>query len=527
MQTTQNRMIGHNVAMNGAESLVSTLAASGIEVCFANPGTSEMHFVGALDRIPGIRCVLTLFEGVATGAADGYARMLDKPAITLLHLGPGLANGFANLHNAKKAASPIVNIVGDHATYHRKYDAPLTSDIETAAQPFSHWVRTSPDARSIAADGAAAVAAARVYPGQIATLILPADTAWNASNGPAAPVAVPPVPQTSQEAIRDAMKALQSGEPTMILLDGHALRARGLELAGRIAARTGAKVFAGYHNTRVERGAGRYVCDRVPYVVDQALPVLQSFKHYILVGARMPVAFFAYPNKPSLLHRTDAVPHVLATAEQDGVAALEWLAEECGAAPLGATNPLAPPAPAQGKITSDALGISLAALLPEQAIVVDESASVGRTFFGLAKNSAPHDWLNLKGGAIGYGTPAATGAAIACPDRPVVCLESDGSGLYTLQSLWTHARESLNVTTVVLANRSYATLVKEFANVGAVSASGKALDMFDLGRPVIDWVKLAQGFGVPGERVETMEDFNRAFAGSVASPGPYLIEVVI
>jgi acetolactate synthase I/II/III large subunit len=496
MQTTQNRIIAQHVAMNGAESLVSTLVGSGVEVCFANPGTSEMHFVGALDKIPGIRCVLCLFEGVATGAADGYGRMLDKPAITLLHLGPGLANGFANLHNAKKAASPVVNIVGDHATYHRKYDAPLTSDIETAARPFSHWVRTSPDAQSIASDGAAAVAAARLHPGQIATLILPADTAWNASNGPAAAIAIAPPPQTSQAAVRDAAAALRSGEPAIVLLAGRALRQRGLELAGRIAARTGAKV-------------------------------LEKFKHYILVGAKMPVAFFAYPNKPSLLYRSDAIAHMLASPEQDGLHALEWLADECGAPAPATTNQLALPVPAQGKVSPEALGTSLAALLPEDAIVVDESASVGRSFFAMAKSSRPHDWLNLKGGAIGYGTPAATGAAIACPDRPVVCLESDGSGLYTLQSLWTHARESLNVTTVVLANRSYATLVKEFSNVGATSASGKALDMFDLGRPVIDWVKLAQGFGVPGERVETMDDFNRAFATSVAAPGPHLIEVVL
>src|SRR6202048_1989124 len=171
--------------MNGAESLVRVLRGGGVNVCFANPGTSEMHFVAALDRVDGMRCVLGLFEGVVTGAADGYARMTENPAATLLHLGPGMANGLANIHNANKASTPMVNIVGDHATYHRRYDAPLTTDIETAARPFSRWVKTSPDARSVAADGAAAIAAARVPPGQIAILILPADTAWNEGSGPA------------------------------------------------------------------------------------------------------------------------------------------------------------------------------------------------------------------------------------------------------------------------------------------------------------------------------------------------------
>src|ERR1700676_4528107 len=360
--------------MNGAESLVRALVGGGVNVCFANPGTSEMHFVAALDRVDGMRCVLGLFEGVVTGAADGYARMTGGPAATLLHLGPGLANGLANIHNANKAASGMVNIVGDHATYHRQYDAPLTSDIEGLARPSSHWVKTSPDARSIAADGAAAIAAARTPPGQIATLILPADTAWNEGTGPAPGPASAKRATVGQGPVEEAAKALRSGEPTMLLLTGRALREDGLALAGQICAKTGARMIAQGSNARTQRGRGRVALERVPYVVDQALGVLQGLKHIILVGSKMPVAFFAYPNKPSLLSPEDCQGHVLCKIDEDAIGALEALAEAVGA--KGTPAPVvdeAKPELAPGKIEPMALGRSLGALLPENAIVVDEA----------------------------------------------------------------------------------------------------------------------------------------------------------
>src|SRR5216684_4278454 len=331
LQSVSRNVANGSVTMNGAESLVRTLVAGGVDVCFANPGTSEMHFVAALDRVEGMRCVLGLFEGVVTGAADGYYRMSEKPAATLLHLGPGLANGLANIHNANKAESAMVNIVGDHATYHRQYDAPLTSDIEGLARPNSHWVKTSPDARSIAGDGALAIEAARLPPGRIATLILPADTAWNEGSGPAAvaPSAAPAAP--SREEVAEAARVLRSGEPTLILVTGRAVRADGLELAGKIAAKTGARVIAQGSNARTQRGRGRVSVERIPYVVDQALKVLAGLKHVILVGAKMPVAFFAYPDKPSRLTPEGCEGHVLARPEEDLVLALEWLCDEVGA----------------------------------------------------------------------------------------------------------------------------------------------------------------------------------------------------
>ncbi len=515
--------------MNGAEILVRTLLAGGVDVCFTNPGTSEMHFVAALDKVDGMRCVLCLFEGVAAGAADGYARMAEKPAGTLLHLGPGLGNAIANLHNAKRAQTPLVNIVGEHATYHRVHDAPLTSDIEGLARPVSSWVRTASDGRTVGLDGAAAVAAARRAPGGVATLILPADAAWNEGGAvaPASPLA--PARAVGAAAVEAAARTLRSGEPTLLLLGFKTLGERGLALAGRIAAKTGARILAQTSNPRMARGAGRVAIDRLPYPVDQALAALKEFRHIILVSARTPVAFFAYPGKPSLLAPPDCNIQTLAGAEDDALGALEDLAEAVGAtnAKLPASQDARPAAPSGGKITPDAIAAMLGALLPENAIVCDESVTTGRGFFPLTRASPPHDWLQLTGGAIGLGMPLATGAAVACPERKVINLEADGSGMYTVQALWTQAREGLDVTTLIWSNRSYAILRNELANVGARNPGRKALDMLSLGNPDLDWVKIAKGMGVEARRAETVDELVAAFRAALAIRGPSLVEVVL
>ena len=512
--------------MNGAESLVHTLVDGGVRVSFTNPGTSEMHFVSALDRTEGMRCVLCLFEGVATGAADGYARMAEAPAATLLHLGPGLANGMANLHNAARAASPMVNIVGDHATSHRKYDAPLASDIEGAARIVSGWVRTSQSAADVARDAAEAIATARKPPGAISTLILPADVAWNEGGGPAKIPAVPARAQVGKDAVAAAVAVLRRGEPAVLLLGGHVLRKRGLEAAGRIAAATGAHVIGEMLNARLERGAGRVAIDRIPYPIDQSLERLKDYKHFILVGSKPPIAFFAYPDKPGPLYPPGAEMHVLAQWEEDGIHALEWLADE-----LGATGPVVPeppsrPAKPTGAITLDSIGAAIGALLPEGAIVVDESVTSGRGLFAFTKGAPPHDWLQNRGGSIGYGMPVSTGAAIACPDRKVIALEGDGSAMYTIQSLWTQAREGLDVVSVIFSNRSYRILRNEMSNLGLGNPGPKAVDMLDLRRPDLDWVAMAAGMGVPGARVDTIDAFCREFGRALRGQGPYLIEMV-
>src|SRR5215217_1870039 len=510
--------------MNGAESLVETLAGAGVEVCFANPGTSEMHLVEALDRVGGVRCVLGLFEGVATGAADGYARMADRPASTLLHLGPGFANGLANVHNARRANSPMVNIVGDHATYHKQYDAPLTSDIEGAARPFSDWVLTSADSRAVARDGAAAVAAAIAPPGRVATLILPADVSWNEADGPAP---LPPVEghaPVAPEAISDVVRALRSGEPAVLFMGGHALREPGLTLAGRIAAKTGARLLAQTLNARVERGAGRVSVDFLPYPVDAALATLADARHLVLVGSEAPVAFFAYPDKPSVLNPPQCETHRLATPGEDIVGAVEELG-----APRNApvqTREEHPP-PSGGEITPEAVAAAVGTLLPEGAIVVDEALSAAAAFISRTRGAASHDYLQVTGGAIGIGLPLATGAAVACPDRKVVCLQADGSAMYTVQTLWTQAREGLDVTTILLNNRSYAILKRELSNLGAGDAGRSALDMMELDRPALDWVGLARGMGVEGGRAKTAEQLERQLAAGLSSEGPYLIDLML
>jgi acetolactate synthase-1/2/3 large subunit len=524
--------------MNGAESLVRTLVAGGVDVCFTNPGTSEMHFVAALDRVEGMRCVLGLFEGVVTGAADGYFRMRGEPACTLLHLGPGLANGLANLHNAKKANSGIVNIVGQHATHHIAYNAPLTSDIEGLARPMSGWVRTSPDARTVARDGAAAIAAARSAPPQIATLILPADTAWNEAEGLAE---VPPLaqqPDFSAAAVERAAAVLHGGEPTLLLLTGQALTERGLALAERIAGRTGCEVMAQTYNPRMARGQGRFYVERLPYPVAQALPALKSFRHIVLVEAADPVAFFAYPDRPSLLRPEGCETHRLTAAGENSVAALEALAEALGAkgAGKGAGNGKASDRTARelpdlvkpsGALTHASIAQAIAWAIPDNAIVVDESISTGRGFFPLTAKARPHDWLQNMGGSIGFSPPLSTGAAVACPDRRVICMVGDGSAMYTVQALWTQARESLNVTTVVFANRTYQILRGEFAGVGAGEPGVRARDMLDIDRPTLDWVSLAKGMGVPARSVETADALNDALAAANTTEGPSLIEVVM
>ena len=512
--------------MNGAESLVHTLLACGVDTCFSNPGTSEMHFVAALDRIPGMRCVLGLFEGVVTGAADGYARMQDRPAATLLHCGPGLANGLANLHNARRARMPIVNLVGDQATHHRPLDAPLTADTEGFARGVSVWVRTASRAADVGADCASAVQAARSAPGGVATLILPSDTCWDGGGVVGTPLPAPAWPTASPDAVDGAVRALRSGAPTMLILSGPALRAGPLAAAAGILAATGARMMAQTSNARVERGAGRTPITRVPYPVDQAVESLAGVRHLILVGAVPPVGFFAYPGKPGRLYPADCEVHVLARPEQDGPDALRRLADALGAPP--AAPPATPPRPdlPRGAVTSEALAQALAALLPEDAVVVDESVSFGRALYPGTHGAAPHDWLQLTGGAIGGGIPMATGAAIGAPGRRVVTLQADGSAMYTLQGLWTQARERLDVTTVILSNRKYAILMGEYRGVGA-NPGRVAMDMMDLGNPDLDWVALARGMGVDGARVGTMEAFADVFAQANARPGPFLVELVI
>jgi len=510
--------------MNGAESLVRSLLASEVDTCFANPGTSEMHFVAALDKVEGMRCVLGMAETVVTGCADGYARMAGKPAATLLHCGPGFANGIANVHNARRAHTPMVNIVGDQATYHRPFDAPLTADTEGLARAASHWVRTSAASATVGADSAAAVQAANTAPGQIATLILPADTAWNEGGVVAAPLPVPPRAAVAPDTLRTIAQVLRRKEPAVLVLYGQALSEAGLVAANRVAHVTGATLRTPTQVSRMARGRGRVPVDRIPYAVDAALKMLAGTKHVILVGAKPPTAFFGYPAKPSLMAPADAQTYVLARPEQDAIEALHALADELGApknVPI-ASGELQPQL-GRGAFEPVAFASTLAALLPENCIVVEDGVTSGRALFAPTFNAAPMDWLQNTGGAIGHAFPCATGAALAAPERKLVCLQADGAGMYSLQALWTQAREKLDVVNVVFANRIYKILYGELVSVGA--KPGRASnELFDLARPELDWVKLAGGMGVEATRVETLEGFADVFKSACGRRGPFLIE---
>lgn len=514
--------------MNGAQSLLTTLINNGIEVCFTNPGTSEMHFVAALDEVEGMRCVLCLFEGVLSGAADGYARMAGKPASTLLHLGPGLGNALANIHNAKKGHVPMVNIVGDHATYHLQYDAPLTSDIEGVAAPMSHWVHASTEAAAIGRDAAAAVREAGRS--RIATLVLPADVSWGDNpNGAEGKIALAPPAAVPRARIDEAVARMRSGENCMLMIGGNVSASQGLKLS-RIGRACGARISTDTFPTRIQRGAGSAVIERLPYLAEMAIDHIKDVKQLILLGAKPPVSFFAYPDVPSVLSAPDCEEFVLAAPEDDIDATLDALLSALDAEQIEPEiQALAPTEEPTGALDASTAAQAIAHYLPENAIVVDEAITSGLLVFPMTAGTRAHDWLNQTGGSIGWGLPAAVGAAVACPGRKVLCLEGDGSAMYTIQALWTMAREDLDVTVVIFNNRKYSILEMEFGRTGARGGKPgpKASSTLDIGGPDMDFVAMARGMGVQASRATNAAEFNALFASAMQEKGPRLIDAIV
>jgi acetolactate synthase-1/2/3 large subunit len=514
--------------MNGAESLIRTLIDAGVDVCFANPGTTEMPMVRAIDETAGMRAVLCLFEGVCTGAADGYARMAEKPGLTLLHLGPGFANGIAYLHDARRARSPIINLIGEHATWHLAADAPLNSDIESLAKPVSAWVRRNRSAEELAGDAAEAIEVASTKPGRIATLIVPHDCQMDAANGPVAVREIAPPPKVGEEAINQAVEALRGDEPKVLFLGGYALGERGLKAAARIAAATGCKLMCETFPARWERGVGTPVVERLPYFPEVAITAISPYRSVVLAGAKPPVAFFGYPGAPSYIISPEQRAIVLAAPEEDVAGGLEAVAEALGAPVNIDQNSIFQIPPRQGgKLDAGKLSAVVATLLPENAVVMDEGNTSTGPFPAMSQSAARHTLLTQPGGAIGLGPPCATGAAIARPDRVVINLQSDGSAMYTLQALWTQARERLNVKTIVCNNRRYNILGIELMRAGAKEVGKQAQSLIGLTQPAIDWVSLAKGMGVHGARVETAEELTRELERALAEAGPQLIEAIL
>ncbi len=508
----------------GAEVLLHTLIANGIDTCFMNPGTSEMHFVAALDRIPAMRGILCLFEGVCSGAADGYARARGTPAATLLHLGPGLANGLANFHNARKARVPIVSIVGEHSTAHLRYDAPLSADIENFARTVSDRVRIAKSGHELGADVSATIADAVQPPGQVAVLIVPADLSWSSAEGCGVVVARPVRHMPSSAAIGRAADLVRK-PGTTLLLGGSALAPRALDAAARLSAATGVKIYIARNVPKIWSGRGRFRPTQVPYFPEPALALLADLQNLILVEAKTPVSFFGYPNTPGCLVPDSCCVSMLAGVDEDGASALEALAQGCDPV-IQAAGPSLSPID-QGALTLDAIGSVIAAYLPEDALISEEMVSSSGPVLCHLANAAPHEWMPVTGGSIGQGLPVAVGAAVACPDRKVIALEADGSGMYTLQALWTMARENLDVLTVIFANRRYRILDVEMQRTGADGFGPAADKLIDIGTPDLDWVSLATGMGVAASRATLAADFAAQFREAVREKGPRLIEAII
>jgi acetolactate synthase-1/2/3 large subunit len=513
--------------MNGADALISTLVANDVTACFANPGTSEMQFVAALDGVPAMRPVLCQFEGVATGAADGYGRIADKPACTLLHLGPGYGNGVANLHNARRAYTPIVNVIGDHATYHRQYDAPLNSDIATLVKPNSIWAKSADTPESISGLAAEAVAASFGPPGGPVSLILPADAAWLPAEGEPVIAQRPVRPAPAGSAVEAAAKAIKAAKKPVILLGGQAVRAEALVQAARLQA-AGVTVYSDTFVSRQPRGAGGFLPKKMQYFGEMALAELEGVDLMVYAGTTMPVAFFAYPNRPSVLVPEGCETLTLAERGEDAVAGLAALADALGAPKEGPSQALSlPEAAPTGKLTAYAVGASIARHMPEGAIICDDAVTSGAGVAATTATARPHEVLALTGGAIGIGLPIAIGAAVAAPDRKVLSLNGDGAAMYTVQALWTMAREDLDITVVVFANHTYRILNIEMQRTGAGEAGPSARKLLELGDPKIEWVQVARGLGLPAVRCTSAEDFERAFEGAMSQRGPMFIEAAI
>jgi acetolactate synthase I/II/III large subunit len=515
--------------MNGAEALLKTIAASGIDVCFANGGTTEMPMILAFDSITAIKPMLGLFEGVCTGAADGYGRMKEKPALCLLHLGPGLANGVANLHNAKRARTPLLNVIGEHASWHIEANAPLAMDIECLCKTFSGWQRTVRSVETIARDAAEAIEAA--LRGQIASLIVPCDLQWKEYRGDIPAVKSPACERPDRRVIESAAKLLKSAEKTALVMNGRALRRRGLEAAGRIRAAVGCDLFCINFPAYVDRGTGTVPVARVPYFPEPAAALFAPYKAVVLAGTDEPVNFFGYEGQWSNPVAADVPKLRIDDDSQDAAETLEALADELGAPGKDAVSKFlagnkVPDVPSGG-LTPEKACLTLAALQPENAIIVDEGLTAGMSYFPLGATVAPHSYFMITGGAIGQGMPSATGASVACPDRPVINLQADGSAMYTVQSLWTQAQVGMNVTTLICSNRSYNIINVELQRAGITNPGPRARSFTDLGNPPIDWPSLSKGMGVPGVAVDTADDLAREMKKALREPGPHLIEMIL
>ncbi len=513
--------------MNGAQSLFKALVDAGVSTCFANPGTSEMQLVYEIGLTDQVRPVLCLHENVATGAADGYGRMTGKPAFTLLHVGSGFANGMAMLHSAGRAHTPLINVVGANATYHQLHYPEhelIGGHVTDLARIVSHWSQEARSASHLGELGAEAAMLAQA--GRVCTIVAPTDCHWETARPPPPPRPALPRPETAPAAIAEAADLLGNGRRTGLVIGNLALHGPALETAGRIAAHCGATLLTEtFPSSHLARGEGRPLAIEMPYALEMAITFLAPFEQLIFVGALFPVTTFAYRDKPVVKSPPGCTLFALASPEQDLPRTLAALAVATGATAPAPCQPRLATAAPSGALSGASIGQSLAALLPDDAILVDEALSNSPPLFAATKGARRHDYINtLTGGAIGGGLPMALGAAIACPGRQVIALQADGSAMYTVAAQWSMAREQVDVVAIILKNDAYATLGLEMARVREGALNPRMHAMLELGQPSLDWVSIATGMGVPARRVTTAEGFHAELAAALAAPGPHLIE---
>lgn len=510
--------------MNGSECLVGTLINHGVDLLFTNPGTSEVGLLAEIGTSEQIRAVPVLFEGIAAGAADGYFRMTGCPAATMLHVGPGLANAWSALHNAAKARSGVVNIVGQLSEAHLEYESPLKSDLLALATSVSDVVRYPLSSARVGIDAHAAADAAKR--GKVATLVMANDVGW--SDG--AELATPPGAQnTDAHGALDpaAMTALKQGPRTLFLLGGLALDVGAQRDAAAIASATGCSVMIEWANARCERGGDLPSWARIPYPVDEAVRTLAAYDTIVLCGAAEPIAFFNYRNSPSRLAAPSARVIDLHAEGADVRLALGAARRALASDPARPCHPPASRYTYGAPKSPDPVSAAIAAALPEDAIIVNEAITSASDLFAASAAAPRHTWLDNLGGSIGFALPAAIGAAIGAPGRRVIALCGDGSTMYSLQGLWTMARENLDITVLVFANRAYKILINELVQASDAHLNDRTFSLLQLDNPAIGWAKLSGSLGVDATRVHSFDQLKAALTLALDTQGPRLIEVVI
>ena len=517
--------------MNGAAAFFKSIVDNGIDTIFACPGTSEMQVVDEVGY-SNLRVVLCLFENSVTGMADGYARMLDKPALGMVHVTCGLTNALANMHNARIANSRMI-IFGGGVHVAHEVNEPVHSMLQR--QPYVAQIAAqcviearSPD--QLAAAATQALKASNDGAGKIVYVYGPNNAVWGESSFQGKLTSSAEQRQrVSTATISSIADTLKAGKKTAFILDNLALREEGLEILGRIAEGAGGRLFREWLPSRIAMGAGRVRTETLPYGGAEGRELLSEFDQIVLVGAKIPVCPFSYENQPWVKIPENCNVHTLATADHDILAALEELATQLDL-PEKASNRYnrKPGEPPTGPLSGNSIVQSLSILMPADSIVLDEAMLENVMFPLLMDGAAPFDFMAAcPGGAIGAGPPVACGAAIACPNRKVILLEGDFSLMQGNTALWSMAQHNLDICVINYNNEGSASLSTELARVRQGEAQPKSIELLRIRKPTIDYAAMAESMGVPASRAETAEEFHLQLTKAMSTKGPHFIDANI